>query len=192
MGRARIPWAVVAPGLRAYARGATWARAASIAGVSDETLRTRWIEESCVMLRERKSRESSLQLEDRETVWLGIKLGLSDTMIAGQIDCHRGTVGREIKRNGGRQGYRAWPAQNRADEQARRAKQSWIEQRPWLWDEVCRLIVTQCWSPRSVAKRLRRDHPDEPQWWVSHEAIYQAIYVQAQGELRNELARSPT
>ncbi len=142
------------------------------------------------MLRERKARESSLQLEDRETVWLGINLDLSDATIAGQIGCHRGTVGREIQRNGGRQVYRAWPAQNRADEQARRAKQSWIEQRPWLWDEVCRLIITQRWSPRSVAKRLRRDHRDEPQWWVSHEAIYQAIYVQAKGELRNELVRA--
>jgi IS30 family transposase len=181
---------VVSPGLKVYAGGATWAQAALIAGVSDETLRRRWIEESCVMLRERKTRESSLQLDDRETIWLGINLGESDAVIARRIGCHRGTVGREIKRNGGREEYRAWPAQNRTDEQARRVKQPWIEQRPWLWDEVCRLILEQRWSPRSIAKRLRRDHPDEPQWWVSHEAIYQAIFVQAKGELRRELTRA--
>ena len=43
-------------------------------------------------------------------------------------------------------------------------------------------------SPEQIAAELRREFPDNPEMWVSHETIYQSIYVQGTGALRREPA----
>ncbi|MGZ4393241.1 MAG: IS30 family transposase, partial [Gaiellaceae bacterium] len=43
------------------------------------------------------------------------------------------------------------------------------------------------WSPEQVSNRLRVDFPDDPSMRISHEAIYQSLYVQGRGALRREL-----
>ena len=43
------------------------------------------------------------------------------------------------------------------------------------------------WSPEQIARRLRLDFPDDGTMRISHEAIYQALYVQGRGALRREL-----
>jgi IS30 family transposase len=45
------------------------------------------------------------------------------------------------------------------------------------------------WSPQQIAERLRLDFPDDAAMRISHEAIYQALYVQGRGALRRELTR---
>ena len=43
------------------------------------------------------------------------------------------------------------------------------------------------WSPEQIAHRLRIDYPEDPTMRISHEAIYQSLYIQGRGVLRHEL-----
>ena len=43
------------------------------------------------------------------------------------------------------------------------------------------------WSPEQIANRLRLDFPDDSSMRISHEAIYQALYIQGRGALKREL-----
>jgi IS30 family transposase len=45
----------------------------------------------------------------------------------------------------------------------------------------------QAWSPEQIARRLPVDYPDDASMRISHEAIYQALYVQGRGALKREL-----
>jgi IS30 family transposase len=48
--------------------------------------------------------------------------------------------------------------------------------------------LNQRLSPEQIAAELRREFAENSEMWVSHEAIYQSIYVQGRGALRRELA----
>ena len=128
-----------------------------------------------------------LTLADREEITLGLHAGESFTAIAARLGKAVSTVSREVAANGGREGYRAWRAHQRACQQARRPKGCKLA-RPRLAAQVATWLH-EWWSPVQISRRLRIEFPGDPMMRVSHETIYQALYVQGRGELRRELAR---
>lgn len=132
-------------------------------------------------------RPSALGEAERLAIYDGIRDGFTDAEIGRVLGRHRGTIGREIKRNGGRERYRPYQAERRAEEQASRARPLWFETRPRLWELVLSKLAL-CWSPEQIMLWLRSEFPGQPQWWVSHETIYHALYVQSKGKYKDHVA----
>ena len=132
-------------------------------------------------------RPGRLTVFERETILLGLGQGQSCAAIARALGRPRSTVSREVAANGGRERYAAWQAHQRARALTRRPKPFKLVQGPLLAEVSAGLA--RLWSPQQVAKRLRLEHPHHPEMHVSHETIYQSLYVQGRGELRRELAR---
>jgi IS30 family transposase len=95
-------------------------------------------------------------------------------------------IAKEIARNGGRSLYRAVSAQDRCETMRARPKPRKLESSTRLHDAVNEGLKEK-WSPRQIAERLKRDHPDDLELRVSHETIYESLYLQARGELRTQL-----
>ncbi|MBF8190688.1 IS30 family transposase [Nonomuraea sp. K274] len=95
-------------------------------------------------------------------------------------------MSREVGRNGGRDAYRVHAAQERAESLVARPKVSKLVSDRRLHDEVAAGLAKE-WSPEQIAGRLVEDFPAEPRMRVSHETIYQTLYLQARGELATEL-----
>jgi transposase, IS30 family len=132
-------------------------------------------------------REGRLSADERERILVGLGRGDSMSAIARGLGRAPSTVTREVAANGGVQGYGAHRAHVRAERAARRPKPGKLQSGPLL-DQVTAWLL-ELWSPQEIAGRLRDEFPDDPMMHVSHETIYQSLFVQGRGELRRELAR---
>jgi transposase, IS30 family len=141
-----------------------------------------------VKARQRPRSLLRLSLEDREEIRVGRRVGDSFAQIARSIGRSASTVSREVANNGGRRRYRAVAADGAACRRALRPKPAKLATIPALRVRVEELLV-QRWSPQQISARLKLEFPDDPGMQVSHETIYQSLFVQARGALRKDLAR---
>jgi IS30 family transposase len=196
---------------RARIAGASIAAASATVGVS-ETCGLRWVYKSGGKVPDLSQPSGRyLSITDRAHIAVGWQLGMSKADIARMIGRYPSTVGRELERNqlvagrypkvavrpgavrkGPRRprhvalSYRADAAQYKAEQRARRPKQGKLAGNPELHDQV-QTRLKKLWSPEQITVSLRAEFPERPEMQVSHETIYQALYVQGRGELRREL-----
>ncbi len=126
-----------------------------------------------------------LTVEDREEISRGVAEGLFGCQIAARIGRDPSVVSREIARHGGRGGYRAYRADQRACKRRSRPKCRKLEADARLRAIVITLLG-RGWSPDMIAGRLPIDYRDEQAVRVSHEAIYTWIYALPVGKLAEE------
>jgi IS30 family transposase len=127
-----------------------------------------------------------LRLWEREEISRGVAAGESARGIAARLGRAPSTITRELDRHGGRVGYRAAAADQRAWERARRPQRCKLARQPAL-ARIVAAKLRQEWSPEQIAGWLKLAFPDDETMRVSHETIYLTLFVQARGGLKREL-----
>jgi IS30 family transposase len=144
-----------------------------------------------------------LSVAEREEIFAGVVRGDSIHLIARGLGRAPSTVWRELRRNTRHQRYRARPgrgrrvtepwiyrpsdAQRQAERRSHRPKPAKLATNLVL-RQLVQAKLEQRLSPKQISVELQREFPGQTEMWVSHEAIYQSIYVQGRGALRRELA----
>ncbi len=129
-----------------------------------------------------------LSLSEREEIAVGVVAGQSAAQIALHLGRAPSTVSRELatwSRTHPDRPYRAVAAQQDAEARGARPKPFKLAHQPLR--ERVQADLERRWSPRQIALRLAAEFPENPAMRPSHEAIYQALYVQGRGLLRREL-----
>lgn len=132
-----------------------------------------------------RSPRQRLGYEDRCMIFAMARQGEPCREIARAVGCHRTTVSRELKR-AGKGPYDPRLAHRDAWLAARRPKARKLDRDPRLRAWVAGALSRR-WSPEQAAHRIKEEFPDDGGMRVSCETIYQALYVQGKGALRDEL-----
>jgi transposase, IS30 family len=129
-----------------------------------------------------------LDREERYEIARLREAGLSVRRVAARLGRSPSTISRELARNADPRtgGYLPERADRLAWDRQRRPKCCKLSGNPVLRAAVQRLLDKRC-SPEQASGRLKVQFPDDPAMRVSHETIYQSIYLYPRGQLRREL-----
>lgn len=149
-----------------------------------------------------------LSFSEREEIFAGVERGESIRQIAKRLCRAPSTVLRELRPNMRHQLYRS-RSRLRANPNGKRRTLPWNYRPSWAQERMKRLasrpktaklvknaplrklvqaMLVEKLSPEQISRELRQQFPGDAEMQVSHETIYQSIYVQGRGALRRELA----
>ena len=130
----------------------------------------------------------SLHLREREEISRGIARGATVREIARALERAPSSISRELRRNGGRESYRACRAEQAAWHRARRPKPYRLACNPRL-RELVQQKLQERWSPEQISGWLASSFADDKSMRVSPETIYRSLFIQARGLLKQELIK---
>ncbi len=130
-----------------------------------------------------------LSVEERDTMSRMLDNGTTQAEIARTLGRAPSTISREIARNRNSRGvYNPHTAARYAAGRRSRPKLSKVYSDRQLWALVAQGLE-QCWSPEQISQWLRRFYPDNKEFHVCTETIYQALYVYPRGGLQREVKK---
>jgi IS30 family transposase len=166
--------------------GETFAKVAAAVGCSTKSIQRLLDSRARTKRKPRVRSPLRLSCVEREELSRGLLLGLSFRRVAKGLGRAPSTISREVKANGMREAYRAFQAETAASQRGRRPRARKLESNIRLRREVERRLLER-WSPQQIAARLACDYPLDIGMRISHETIYQSLFIQARGALRKAL-----
>lgn len=128
-----------------------------------------------------------VSLEERERISDLSREGYSVRQIAAALGRAPSTVSREIRRNSTPSGYHPYAAHRRAAARRPRPKPRKLVTCRRLRSYVEDKLAAR-WSPEQISRSLSVEFPTDQEMRVTHETIYQALYLQGRAQLRREPA----
>ena len=115
---------------------------------------------------------SQLTLDDRINIYIGLQQSFTLQEIATQLEKHKSTISREVKRNIGKKGYRFKQAHRNALLRRINSKK-YIRLEPKI-QKIIERKLKQEWSPKQISGWLEENGYTK----ISHETIYKMVYIE--------------